>query len=119
MLKAIKTKKQHEQALNRIYSQMQKNIKPRSKLGNELEVLSILVDKYEDEHHPVSSPDPIEAIKFAMEHKHLKRKDLVKIIGHKSRVSEVLNRKRKLTIPMIRSLHRTLKIPLESLIQEY
>ena len=119
MLKAIKNKKQHEEALEKIYRMMQKNLKPGSKEGNELEVLSILVEKYEDEHYPIGPPDPVEAIKFAMEHQQLKRKDLAKFIGHKSRVSEILNGKRKLTLSMIRSLHRNLKIPLESLIKEY
>ena len=116
-IKPIKNDKDHEKALKRIYKLM--GSKRNTSEGNELEVLSILVEKYEDEHYPIGPPDPIEAIKFAMEHQQLKRKDLAKIIRHKSRVSEILNGKRKLTIPMIRSLHRNLKIPLESLIKEY
>jgi len=119
MLKAIKTKKQHEAALEKIYSLMQKNLKRGSKEGDELEVLSILVEKYEDEHYPIPPPDPVEAIKFRMEQMGLNKTDLVKYLGHKSRVSEVLRGKRKLTMPMIRSLSKHLKIPAETLIKEY
>src|SRR5438552_17187334 len=106
MLKAIKTKKQHEAALEKIYRLMQKNLKPGTKEGNELEVLSILVEKYEDEHYPIGPPEPIEAIKFAMEQMQLTRKDLVKFVGQKSRVSEVLSGKRKLSLPMIRNISK-------------
>ena len=79
----------------------------------------LLVEKYEDEHSPIGPADPIEAIKFRMEQMGMKQKDLAEIIGYKSRVSEILNRKRKLTLEMIRKLHRSLKIPTEVLIQEY
>jgi len=119
MLKAIKTKKEHEAALEKIYKLMQKPIKPGSNEMNLLEVLSILVEKYEEEHYPISPPDPIEAIKFKMEQNGLSRGDMAKYLGQKSRVSEVLKRKRKLTMPMIRRLHNELKIPLETLIREY
>jgi HTH-type transcriptional regulator/antitoxin HigA len=119
MIKAIKNAREHTEALERIYSLMQKKLVPGSSDANELEVLSILVEKFEDEHYSIGPPDPIEAIKFAMEHQNLRKRDLAKIIGHKSRVSEILKGKRKLTLPMIRNLHRKLKIPLESLIGEY
>jgi len=118
MLKVIKTKKEYENALEKIYLLMQKNLKPNSKQMNELEILSILVEKYEDEHYPIPPPDPIEAIKFRMEQMGLTRSDLAKYIGYKSRVTEILNRKRKLTLPMIKRLHKGLKIPVESLIGE-
>ena len=119
MLKAIKTRKQHAVALEKIYRLMQKDLKPGSKQMNELEVLSILVEKYEDEHYPIEPPDPVEAIKLQMIRHGLTRTDIAEYLGYKSRVSEVLKRKRKLTLPMIRSLHRKLKIPLETLIKEY
>jgi HTH-type transcriptional regulator/antitoxin HigA len=87
--------------------------------GDELEILSILIDKYENETYPIDLPDPIEAIKFRMEQMGMKQKDLAEIVGFKSRVSEILNRKRKLTIDMIRKLNTTLHIPTDVLIQDY
>ena len=90
-----------------------------SEEGDEAEILSILIEKYEDEHFPIDSPDPIEAIKFRMEQMGMDNKDLAEIIGYKSRVSEIFSRKRKLTLNMIRKLHEKLKIPYESLIADY
>ena len=87
--------------------------------GDELEILAILVDTYENEHFPIGMPDPIEAIKFRMEQMGMRQKDLIDVIGFKSRVSEVLNRKRKLTLDMIRKLNEVLRIPTEVLVQEY
>ncbi len=78
--------------------------------------MSILIEKYEDENHPIESPDPIEAIKFRMEQMDMKKSDLAKILGYKSRVSEIFSRKRKLTLKMIRKLHNELNIPYENLI---
>ncbi len=86
--------------------------------GDRLEVLSILVEAYEDLHHPIDPPDPIEAIKFRMEQMGLTRKDLEPMIGGRGRVSEVLNRKRRLSFAMIRKLHAELGIPAEILIAE-
>ncbi len=83
---------------------------------DELEILSVLVEKYEDEHFPIASPDPIEAIKFRMEQMGLSQGDLAGIIGSRSRASEVLRGKRSLTINMIRLLHERLNIPAEILI---
>ncbi len=90
-----------------------------SKEGDELEVLSILIDRYENEKFPIGMPDPIEAIKFRMEQMGMKQKDLAEVMGFKSRVSEILNRKRKLTLEMIRKLNETLRIPTEVLVQKY
>lgn len=90
-----------------------------SKEGDELEVLSILVDSYENAHFPIGMPDPIEAIKYRMEQMGMQQKDLAEAMGFKSRVSEVLNRKRKLTLEMIRKLNEILKIPTEVLVQKY
>jgi HTH-type transcriptional regulator / antitoxin HigA len=84
--------------------------------GDKLDVLLTLVESYEAKHHPISPPDPIEAIKFRMEQMNLTRKDLEPMIGSRARVSEVINRRRPLSIPMIRKLHAKLHIPLESLI---
>jgi len=87
--------------------------------GDELEILSILIEKYEKEHYPIAMSEPIEAIKFRMEQLGMKQKDLAEILGFKSRVSEILNKKRKLTLKMIRKLHQKLSIPTDTLIQNY
>ena len=89
-----------------------------TKESDELEILSILIDNYERENFPVEMPDPISAIKFRMEQLGLKQKDLIEIIGFKSRVSEIMNKKRKLTLDMIRKLSTRLKIPTDVLIQD-
>ena len=87
--------------------------------GDELDVLGTLVDAYERAQISIHSPDPIEAIKFRMEQMDMNKSDLAKVIGYPSRVTEILTRKRKLTLKMIRNLHDKLKIPYESLIAEY
>ncbi|UVJ45178.1 transcriptional regulator [Pseudomonas sp. LS1212] len=86
--------------------------------SDELEVLSILIEKYEDEHYPIAPSDPIEAIKFRMEQQGLNARDLEPYIGTSGRVSEVLNHKRSLSLAMIRRLHAGLRIPYESLLGE-
>ena len=116
-IKPIKTEKDYEDALKRLEKVF--DAEPKSKEGDELEILSMLIEKYEDEHYPIESPDPVEAIKFRMEQMGYKQKDLAKIIGYKGRVSELLNRKRKLTLEMVRNLHNKLRIPLEALVQAY
>jgi HTH-type transcriptional regulator/antitoxin HigA len=119
MLKAIKTKKEYEVALGRVYELMQKNLKADSKLSDELEVLSILVESYEKEHYPIPPPHPIEAIKFRLEQGAIDDKELTKLLGGRSRKSEILSGKRKLSLNMIRALHKKLKISAESLINDY
>ncbi len=119
MLKPIRTKKEYKKALARIYDLMQSELKVNSDDYNELELLSIIVEDYEDKHFPIDLPDPVEAIKFRLEQLNLGISSLVPIIGSKSRTSEILNRKRKLSISMIRNLNRKLKIPASSLIEEY
>jgi len=84
--------------------------------GDELEVLAVLIEKYEDEHYPMPPSDPIEAIKFRMDQQGLTSRDLEPYIGSSGRVSEVLNRKRKLSLAMIKRLHDGLRIPYESLL---
>ena len=116
-IRPIKTKKDYEQALKRL--EIIFDAKPGSKEGDELEVLGILIEKYEDSHFPIDFPDPIEAIKFRMEQKGYNQTDLAKVVGLKSRASELLNKKRKLTLEMIRKLHTKLSIPTEVLIQDY
>ncbi len=116
-IKAIKTEEDYNQALSRLKVIFHAPVD--SKEGDEADVLSILIEKYEDEHYHIEAPDPIEAIKFRMEQMDMTNKDLAKIIGYKSRVSEIFSRKRKLTLKMIRNLHEKLKIPYESLITDY
>ena len=117
IMKIIKTEKEYQAALSRLEEIF--DSKKDSKTADELELLSLLIEKYEDEISPIDLPDPIEAIKFRMDQLGYKQKDLAQAIGLKSRVSEILNKKRKLTIDMIRKLHDTLGIPTEVLIKEY
>lgn len=105
------------QALNRLEEIFHAPVD--SKEGDEAEILTILIEKYENKHFPIDAPDPIEAIKFRMEQKNMTKKDLAEIIGYKSRVSEIFNGRRKLTLNMIRNLHDKLNIPYESLIGDY
>ena len=116
-IKPIKNEQDYVNTLSQIESLM--NAKPNTPQMDELEVLTTLVEAYEERYHRIETPDPIEAIKFRMEQEGLKQKDLVAIVGSKSRVSEVLNKKRKLTIEMIRNLHKQLHIPIESLFLDY
>ncbi len=117
IIKPIKTHQDYQEAMQRLENIF--DAKPGSPQGDELELLSILIDKYENEHFPIEAPDPIAAIKFRMEQMGYKQNDLAKVIGFKSRVSEILNKKRKLTLDMIRQLHQALNIPTDILIQEY
>ena len=87
--------------------------------GDELEILGMLIEKYENEQFIINLPDPIEAIKFRMEQMGYSQSDLAKVVGLKSRASEILNKKRKLSLEMIRNIHQTLKIPTSVLIQDY
>ncbi len=116
-IKPIKTETDYQKALIRLDEIF--DAQKGSKKGDELEILSILIDQYEKENFPIDLPDPIEAIKFRMEQMDLRNKDLAEVVGNKSRVSEVLNRKRKLSLDMIRKLNTYLRIPTEVLVQEY
>lgn len=113
----IHTENDYSIALKRVEFLM--DAKLGSKEFDELDILSTLVESYEAKHYTIDAPDPIEAIKFRMEQEGLLQKDLVAIFGNKSRVSEVLNKKRKLTLDMIRNLHESLNIPFENLLGEY
>ncbi|OYT12886.1 MAG: transcriptional regulator [Bacteroidetes bacterium 4572_114] len=116
-IKTIKTEEDYNQALKRLEDIF--HSPADTKEGDEAEILSILIEKYEDEYYPIEAPDPIEAIKFRMEQMDMSKDDLAQIIGYKSRVSEIFNRKRKLSLKMIRNLHYKLKIPYESLMADY
>src|SRR5213592_2349553 len=102
-IKPVRTKKDYEQALARLETIF--DAKKGSREGDELEILSMLVEHYENEHFPIGFPDPIEAIKFRMEQLGYSQSDLAKVVGLKSRASEILNKKRKLTLEMIRQIH--------------
>ena len=106
--------------LERAFARMEAlwNAEDGSPEADELEVLSILIEHYEDEHYPIGPSDPIEAIKFRMEQQGLTPRDLEAYIGGSGRVSEVLNRKRGPSLAMIRRLHHGLRIPYESLMNE-
>lgn len=116
-LKPIRTKTAYTRALKEISGLL--NAPPDSHEADILEVLSLLVEEYEREHHPIDPPDPIEAIKFRLEQQGLTRRNLEPYIGSRARVSEVLNRKRPLSVEMIRRLHKGLGIPAEVLIRPY
>jgi len=113
----IRNEKDYQKALKRL--EVIFDSKRGTQAGDELEILAILIDNYENENFPIGMPDPIAAINFRMEQMGLKQKDLVEMIGFKSRVSEIMNKKRKLTLDMIRKLNANLHIPTEVLIQDY
>ena len=113
----IRNNRDYQNALKRLEEIF--DSKKGTEQGDELEILSILIEKYENERFPIDLPDPIEAIKFRMEQMGMKPKDLAEVVGYKSRVSEILNKKRKLSLSMIRKLNETLMIPTEVLVQEY
>ena len=116
-IKPIKTEKDYEQALERL--EVIFDADSNSKEGDEAEILSLLIENYENQHYPIEAPDPIEAIKIRMEEMNLKQKDLVGVIGGKSRVSEILNKKKRLTVDMIRELERILHISASVLVNNY
>jgi HTH-type transcriptional regulator/antitoxin HigA len=113
MIKPIKTERDYRKTLKEIEGLW--DAKPNTPKGDRLDVLVTLVEAYEERHYKIEPPDPIEAIKFRMEQLGLKPADLAKILGGRSRVSEVLNKKRKLTVGMMRSLRKHLAIPAELL----
>ena len=117
LLRPIKNEKDYDKALLRVDELMELNPKLGTKKSDELEVLAMLIEKYEGQEWAISEPDPIEAIKIRMEQMHLKQKDLIPYIGNKSKVSEVLNRKIGLSLSMITNIAVGLHLPLESLVQ--
>ncbi len=114
--KILKTEEEYELALSRleeIFDAVENTAE-----GDEAELLMLLIENYEEQNYPIAPPDPIEAIKFRMEQQGFKKKDLAQVIGYKSRVTEIFNHKRKLTLKMIRNLHEQWNIPYESLMAE-
>jgi HTH-type transcriptional regulator/antitoxin HigA len=116
-IKPIRTDKDYEEALKRVEVLM--DAKEATAEFDELEILSTLIENYEAKHFSIDIPDPIEAIKFRMEQEGLKQKDVAELFGNKVRVSEVLNKKRRLTLDMVRNLHDNLSIPYDSLLNRY
>ncbi|WP_076790681.1 type II toxin-antitoxin system HigA family antitoxin [Chlorobium sp. KB01] len=113
-IKPIKTEEDYQQALARLEEIF--DAKPDTKEGDELEILGILVEKYEEGHFPIDNPDPVAAIEFRMDQMGMDQQDLTRIIGSKSRTSDLLNRKRPLSIRQIRLLHNALHIPADVLL---
>jgi len=116
-IRPIKTKADHRAALKEVERLM--DAKPGTPAGDRLEVLITLVDHYESQHDPIEPPDPIDALLYHMESRGLTRRDLEPFLGSRARVAEVLNRRRALTIEMIRKLHRGLGISADVLIRPY
>lgn len=116
-IKPIKTKADYEAALAEIDRLF--DAEAGSKKADRLDILVTLVEKYEDEHAPVPPPDPIAAIEYYLESRGLTRKDLESLLGTRGRVSEILNRRRPLTLGMIRALHKHLGVPADVLIKDY
>ena len=116
-IKPIKSEQDYESALARL--EIIFDAPADTPEGDEAEILALLIENYENQHYPIEAPDPIEAIKIRLEEMNLRQSDLVGVIGGKSRVSEVLNRKRKLSVEMIRQLSVKLKLPAALLVQDY
>ena len=114
---AIKTEQDYKNALKRLDEIFDAKI--GSPESDEADIIGLLIDEYEKKYYPIEAPDPIEAIKIRMEEMHLKQIDLAKELGGKNRVSEILNRKRKLTVEMIRNLTTKLNLSAELLINDY
>ena len=114
-IKPIKTEMDYQASLAEIEKYF--DAKPDTPKGDKLDVLVTLVEAYEEKHHAIDLPDPIDAIKYVMESKGLTRKDLELCIGSRARISEILSRKRKLTLPMIRKLYKQFHIPARVLIR--
>lgn len=113
-IKPIRTEKDYQKTLAFIEGLW--NAKPRTPAGDDLEILTTLVEAYEQKKFPILPPDPIEAIKFRMEQMNLNPSDLAPYLGGRNRVSEILRRKRSLTVTMLKNLHKKLRIPAESLL---
>jgi HTH-type transcriptional regulator/antitoxin HigA len=114
-IKPIKSERDYRTAMKLIDALI--DARPNTPDGDRLEILVTLVDAWEEKHHPIDPPDPVEAIRFAMEQRGMTRHDLEPLIGSRARVAEILNYKRTLTLPMIRRLHEGLGIPAEVLIR--
>ena len=116
-IRPIKTENDYKKVLKRL--EIIFDASPDSIEGDEAEILTMLIDNYENQYFPIQAPDPIEAIKIRMEEMNIKQKDLIGVIGGKSRVSEILNKKKRLTVDMIRKLERILNISASVLVDNY
>jgi len=116
-IRPIKTEKDYTSAIERLEQIF--DASPNTKEGDEAEIITLLIENYENKNFPIDLPDPIEAVKIRMEEMNLKQKDLIGVIGGKSRVSEILNKKKRLTVEMIRELERMLHISASVLINNY
>jgi HTH-type transcriptional regulator/antitoxin HigA len=116
-LKPVRTEADYDAALEEIDRLM--DATPGTPEGDQLDILATLVEAYEARHHPIEAPDPIAALEYVMEQRGVTRTDLVPLLGSRSRVSEILNRKRRLTMEMAWRLHRELGIPAEAVIKPY
>lgn len=117
IIKLIKSEADYRKALERL--EMVFDAQVDTEEGDEAELLSLLIENYENLHFPIEAPDPIQAIKIRMEELNMRQKDLIGIIGGKSRVSEILNKKKKLTVDMIRELEQKLQISASVLVNDY
>jgi|SRR6056297_4007636 len=113
-IRPIKTEADYDASISRIEALW--GAEKDSAAGDELDLLVTLVESYEMKHYPIAPPDPVDAIKFRMEQMGLTKADMVQYLGSQSRVSEILSRKRRLTLRMIKSLYKGLKIPAEVLL---
>ena len=118
-VKVLQNEEEYDAATARVYELMQKKIALDSEEGHELQLLILIVEEYENKHYPVPPPDPIEAIKFRLEQMELPETALNEILGGRQRKYEILHKKRKLSLAMIRKLNQHLHIPAETLIQDY
>ena len=118
-VKVLQNEEEYDAATARIYALMQAEIAPNSEQGQELQLLALIVEEYERKHYPVPPPDPIEAIKFRLEQMGLSETELTKILGGRQRKYDILHKRRKLSLAMIRKLNKQLHIPAETLIQDY
>lgn len=116
-IKPIKSEQDYEKALERLETIF--DAAPNTNEGDEAEILSMLIENYENQHYPIEAPDPIEAIKIRMKEMNIKQKDLIGVMGGKSRVSEILNKKKRLTVDMIRELEGILNISASVLVNNY
>ena len=115
----IRTEEQYETALERTHALMQTDLVEGSATGDEFEILTMLIEAYEQKHYPIAPPHPIEAIKFRLDQLGMSETELNVLLGSRSRKSEILSGKRKLNLSMIRVLHEKLQIPAESLLLAY
>ena len=118
-IRPIRTEADYDWALAEIAKYFENQPDPGSPDGERFEVLAELIEAYEAKHWPIDAPDPVEAIAYALEARNLQRSDLADILGSRSRASEIMNRKRRLTLDMIQRLHEGLSIPSDVLIQPY